>query len=57
MFVWPAFDTIKILRYMQGGEGSGFSLLEEETCNEVAVNLCLDLFTLILNLLQRLAEM
>jgi len=42
---------------MQGGEGGGFSFLEEEACNEVAVNLHLDLFTLIFNLLQRLAEM
>ena len=42
---------------MQGGEGGGFSFLKEETYNEVAVNLHLDLFTLIFNLLQSLAEM
>lgn len=41
---------------MQGGEGGGFSFVEEEMYNEVAVNLCLDLFMLIFNLLQRLAE-
>lgn len=48
MFLWPAFDTIKTLRYMQGREGVASLFLEEETCNEVAVNLRLGLFTLLL---------
>lgn len=42
---------------MQGGEGGGFSFLEEKTYNAAAVTLRLDLFMLILNLLQSLAEM
>lgn len=57
MFIWPAFDTTKILRYVQGGEGGAFFLLGEKTRNEVAVNLHLDLLTVIFNLLQRFAEM
>lgn len=56
MFLWPVFDTIKILRYMQGGEGVASLFLEEEAYNEVAINLHLDLFTQCFNLLQRLAE-
>lgn len=57
MFLWPAFDTIKTLRYMQGREGVASLFLEEETCNEVAVKSASWFVHATFNQLQRFPEM
>lgn len=58
MFIWPAFDAIKILRYMQEECGFFFFLVEKNIIkyNQIAVNLHLVLFMLTFNFLQRIAE-